>query len=142
MIVPRHKELCNKFISWLDSTGRVVLGREKNRVDVEFRDGKSFCRAELKTCYNMTTTLAIRDALGQLLEYNYYGWRTPADRWFIVLDSIPSGEDVKYVRNLSKKKRLPLFLCWKSENGFQTDSDGVQLDQTARLSVRCSAPNS
>lgn len=48
MIVPRHKELCNKFISWLDSTGRVVLGREKNRVDLEFRDGTSFCRAELK----------------------------------------------------------------------------------------------
>lgn len=119
MIIPRHKELCNKFISWLDNTGRTVLGREKNRVDVEFRDGKSLCRAELKVCYGMATTLAIREALGQLLEYNYYGWRAPAERWFIVLDSTPSQEDVKYVRTLGSKKRLPLFLCWKSEDGFK-----------------------
>jgi hypothetical protein len=41
MIIPRHKRLCNKFISWLNSTGRAVLGREKDRVDVEFRDATS-----------------------------------------------------------------------------------------------------
>jgi hypothetical protein len=119
IITPRHKALCNKFISWLDSTGRTVLGREKDRVDVEFRDGKSLCRAELKVCYGMTTTAAIREAMGQLLEYNYYGWRTPADRWFIVLDSEPSNDDVKYVRTLGTKKLLPLFLCWKSGNDFR-----------------------
>jgi hypothetical protein len=67
----------------------------------------------------MTTTLAIRDALGQLLEYNYYGWRTPADRWFIVLDSPPSEEDVKYMQTLSSKRRLPLFLCWQSDKNFK-----------------------
>ena len=119
MIVPRHKKLCNKFISWLNSTGRAVLSWEKDRVDVEFRDGTGLCRAELKTCYGMTTTLAIREALGQLLEYNYYGWRAPADRWFIVLDSPPSKEDVKYLQTLRGKKRLPLFLCWQSDKDFK-----------------------
>jgi len=119
MIIPRHKRLCNRFISWLNSTGRAVLGREKDRVDVEFRDATSLCRAELKTCYGMTTTLAIREALGQLLEYNYYGWRTPADRWFIVLDSPPSEEDVKYMQTLSSKKRLPLYPCWQWDKSFK-----------------------
>ena len=119
MIIPRHKKLCNEFISWLNSTDRAVLALEKDRVDVEFKDGTTLCRAELKTCYGMTTTLAIREALGQLLEYNYYGWRTPADRWFIVLDSSPSKEDVKYLQTLSGKKRLPLFLCWRSAKGFE-----------------------
>jgi hypothetical protein len=85
---------------------------------VEFRDGRSLCRAELKACYGMTTTLAIREALGQLLEYNYYGWRSPAHRWFIVLDSPPSEQDMKYVRTLASKKLLPLFLCWKSRDEF------------------------
>lgn len=118
IITPRHKQLCNSFIQWLDSTGRKVSGREKHRVDVEFRDGGDFCRAELKVCYGMITTKAIREALGQLLEYNYYGWRTPADRWFIVLDSKPSKEDEKYLRRLTAEKRLPLFLCWTSGNGF------------------------
>jgi hypothetical protein len=85
---------------------------------VEFRDGRSLCRAELKACYGMTTTLAIREAWGQLLEYNYYGWRSPAHRWFIVLDSPPSEQDMKYVRTLASKKLLPLFLCWKSRDEF------------------------
>ena len=67
----------------------------------------------------MATTLAIREAMGQLLEYNYYGRRTPADRWFIVLDSEPSDEDVKYVRILFSQKRLPLFLCWKTGDNFE-----------------------
>jgi hypothetical protein len=122
IITPRHKVLCNEFVSWLGNTGRTVLGREKNRVDVEFRDGKSLCRAELKVCYGMATTSAIREALGQLLEYNYYGWRTPADRWFIVLDSEPSKDDVNYVRTLGSKKLLPLFLCWKSGDYFSAVS--------------------
>jgi hypothetical protein len=119
IIIPRHKALSNQFVRWLTSTGRRVIGHEKDRVDVEFKDGQTLCRAELKVCYGMATTLAIREALGQLLEYNYYGWRTPADRWFIVLDSDPSDEDVNYLRTLFSRKRLPLFLCWKSRDGFE-----------------------
>ena len=119
MIVPRHKELCNRFTAWLKTKGFKIVGREKDRVDVEFRHGKHLCRAELKACYGMTTTLAIREALGQLLEYNHYGWRTPADRWFIVLDSEPSGVDVNYLRALTSKHFLPLSLVWKSRDEFE-----------------------
>jgi hypothetical protein len=121
IIRPLHKELCNKFIRWLHKTGRIVLGREKERVDVEFQDGRQLCRAELKVCYGMVPRFAIREALGQLLEYNYYGWRAPADHWFIVLDMPPTPADVTFVRALSKKKGLPLSLCWVSENGFATN---------------------
>lgn len=94
------------------------MGREKDQVDVEFKDGSKLCRAELKVCYGMTPTFAIREALGQLLEYNYYGWRFPADLWFIVLDSAPSEYDRKYVHRLSERKNLPLQLWWKSGSGF------------------------
>jgi len=118
IITPRHKELCNEFIRWLDREGRWVVGREKGRVDVEFKDGSIFCRAELKVCYGMTPTFAIREALGQLLEYNYYGWRIPADRWLIVLDSAPTEHDREYVRRLSKRKNLPLQLRWRSGSNF------------------------
>jgi hypothetical protein len=119
IITPRHKALSNQFVSWLASTGRRVVGREKDRVDVEFKDGQMMCRAELKVCYGMATTLAIREAMGQLLEYNYYGGRKPADRWFIVLDSEPSDEDAKYVRTLFSRKHLPLCLCWRSGDVFK-----------------------
>ncbi len=118
IITPRHKELCNEFIRWLDRAGHKVVGREKDQVDVEFKDGLHLCRAELKVCYGMTPTFAIREALGQLLEYNYYGWRIPANRWLIVLDSTPSEHDRKYVRRLSKRKNLPLQLWWRSGSEF------------------------
>jgi hypothetical protein len=119
LIYPRHKELSNQFVGWLGRTGRTVSGREKDRVDVEFRDGSDFCRAELKICYGMTTTQAIREAMGQLLEYNYYGWRTPADRWFVVLDIAPAPADIQYLRKLAREKLLPLTLSWRSGNQFE-----------------------
>ncbi len=118
IIIPRHKELCNKFIRWLDRKGYSVVGREKDQVNVEFKDGSNFCRAELKVCYGITPTFAIREALGQLLEYNYYGWRIPADRWLIVLDSAPSEHDREYLGRLSGKKNLPLQLWWRLGNDF------------------------
>jgi hypothetical protein len=120
IIRPLHKELSNKFVRWLHKTGCKVLGQEKERVDVEFQDGAKLCRAELKVCYGMTTRFAVREALGQLLEYNYYGRRSPADRWIIVLDLPPTPTDVTFVRTLTKKKGLPLSLCWPSGNAFVT----------------------
>jgi hypothetical protein len=120
IIRPLHKELSNKFVRWLHKTGRKVLGQEKERVDVEFQDGANLCRAELKVCYGMTTRFAVREALGQLLEYNYYGRRSSADRWIIVLDMPPTPMDVTFVRTLTKKKGLPLSLCWPSGNAFVT----------------------
>jgi len=122
IIIPRHERLSNAFIRWLDRTGRRVVGRERNRVDVEFEEGSNSCLAELKVCYGMTPVFAIREALGQLLEYNYYGWRIPADRWFVVLDSKPSEQDLSYVQKLSEERKLPLVLLWKSGNDFVDNS--------------------
>jgi hypothetical protein len=121
IIRPLHRELSNKFVRWLHKTGRKVLGQERERIDVEFQDGAHLCRAELKICYGMTPRFAVREALGQLLEYNYYGRRSPADRWIIVLDMPPTPTDVAFVRTLTKKKGLPLSLCWPSGNAFVSD---------------------
>jgi hypothetical protein len=118
IIRPLHKELSNEFVRWLRKTGRKVLGQEKERVDVELRDGQYSCRAELKVCYGLTSRFAVREALGQLLEYNYYGQRSTADRWIIVLDMPPTPTDVTFVQALSKKRGLPLSLCWPSGNAF------------------------
>jgi hypothetical protein len=122
IIYPRHKALSNQFVGWLRRAGKTVVGQEKDRVDVEFKDGASFCRAELKVCYRMNTTHGIREALGQLLEYNYYGWRTPADRWYVVLDTAPAKEDILYLQKLACEKLLPLSLCWKLKDDFQVMS--------------------
>ena len=74
---------------------------------------------EHKVCGGVGTTKALREALGQLLEYNYYGGRKRADRWYIVLDTEPSAADRDYIRTLQSELRLPpLVLCWPQGKGF------------------------
>jgi hypothetical protein len=117
-IIPRHNILSNHFATWLK--GRFTdIAQEKGRVDVEFRDGDKLCRAELKVCGGIEPRKAIREALGQLLEYNFYGGRTLADEWFIVLDQAPSPEDLMYLGRLVRELSMPIRLCWQEGADFR-----------------------
>jgi len=118
-IVPRHNTLSNQFSTWLKENEYTDVHQEVSGVDIEFTSGDNTCRAELKVCYGVGTTKAIREALGQLLEYNYYGTRQPAERWFIILDQQPSANDKRYVANLRTKLGLPLVLGWREEKDFR-----------------------
>lgn len=117
LILRKHNRLSNRFREWLKREGFKGVSREQNRVDVEFTDRGQLFRAELKTCYPVGTTKAIREALGQLLEYNYYGERQPADQWLIVLDQEPSSQDKAYIKTLRERLRLPLSLGWQTPEG-------------------------
>jgi hypothetical protein len=59
--------------------------------------------------------------MGQLLEYNYYGDRQPADRWLIILDQGPSARDKQYISKLRTVLKLPLALGWEAQGGFEFD---------------------
>lgn len=119
LIVPRHKKLANQFSAWLTRRGYKRVTKEVQYVDVEFFDRKKMCRAELKTCYAVTTSKAIREAVGQLLEYNFRDGEPPADRWFIVLDQQPSPADMRFLERLVKIG-LPLSICWlRPTRGFE-----------------------
>ena len=118
-IVPRHKKLANLFSAWLTKAGYKKIKKEVQFVDVEFYDGASLCRAELKTCYGATTTKAIREALGQLLEYNFFGNRPKAKKWFIVLDQKPSPDDLTFLRKVVSLG-LPISIHWLSGTTFQS----------------------
>jgi hypothetical protein len=120
VIIPKHNRLSNSFAKCLKARGYKSVKQEIGFVDIEFIDGDDLCRAELKTCYGTTTTKAIREALGQLLEYNYYGDREPAARWVIVLDRAPSDADLAFLRALVKIP-LPLSLAWPVAGGFKVE---------------------
>jgi hypothetical protein len=117
-IIPKHNILSNQFASWLRKHFKDVV-QESGRVDVEFRDGQESCRAELKICNGMEPRKAIREALGQLLEYNFYGNRVRASRWFIVLDEGPSQLDIAYLSRLVRDLKMPLTVCWRQGASFQ-----------------------
>jgi hypothetical protein len=117
-IIPRHNQLSERFVAWLKSSGYTDVTQEVGYVDVEFLDGHELCRAELKTCYGVTTTKAIREAMGQLLEYNLYGSRPPAKRWIVILDREPSAPDLAFIHQLAAFG-LPIGIGWETKKGFQ-----------------------
>jgi len=120
-IIPLHNKLSNDFCSWLRSHGYREVDQEVDRVDVRFIDGNRRCLAELKICHTLTPTKAIREALGQLFEYNYYSPRDPADKWIMVLDKPPYETDQEYLRALTGRFRMPLAICWRSDAGFDLE---------------------
>lgn len=120
-ITREHAALSNRLARWLRANKYTAIRQEESRVDVEFREGDLTCRAEIKVCGSLSTRHAIREALGQLLEYNHYGWRSPADRWWIVLDRAPTQDDRDYITRLRERYHFTLRLGWCDGEGFTFD---------------------
>ena len=110
-----HAALSNRFRSWIERRFGVLAVQEDLGVDLHFTHEGVSHLAELKICYGENTRLAIREALGQVFEYNHYPPRLETQKWWIVLDCRPCGTDVEYVALLTKRYHLPLRLAWQDE---------------------------
>ena len=119
-IIPRHNALSNEFCAWLESNG-IMPSQEQRQVDVQFEYQNESYLIEIKITYGLSTRQAIREAIGQLFEYNFYPGRHPSNRWGILLDTAPSEKDIEYIRRIRERFDLTLFLCWKSETEFSFD---------------------
>ncbi len=117
-IVPHHNKLSNEFCFWLKKKHGIVARQEHQRVDVRFTFKKQTVLAELKTCFGVGTTKSIREALGQLFEYNHYPSRDACDLWLIVLDNEPSEHDKRFIEALRRERSLPLTIGWRTKLGF------------------------
>ena len=119
VILPRHRRLADSFWDWLTAKGFQDVELETDRVDVRFRSAEERYMAELKVVYGTTSTNSLREAMGQVLEYNYYGNRIPFDKWLVVLDKKPRVHDQNYVSRLRSDLGFPLNLGWHSSDGFR-----------------------
>jgi hypothetical protein len=117
-IIPRHNKLSNDFCRWLENVHRTKATQEQQRVDIRFDLEGVAVLAELKTCFGVGTTRSIREALGQVLEYNHYPPRKSADSWLIVLDEEPSESDRLYILTLRDKRSMPIAIGWQTPEGF------------------------
>jgi hypothetical protein len=117
-IVPYHNKLSNEFCIWLESKYAIIARQERQCIDIRFEFDDQTVLAELKTCFGVGTRKAIREALGQLFEYNHYPSRETCDQWFIVLDEEPSDDDKRYIEVLRKLRLLPLTIGWRTKKGF------------------------
>lgn len=126
IIVRRHSKLSNDFCRWLKKEHGIEARQEQQRVDVRFSYDNKSALAELKVCYGVGTTKAMREALGQLLEYNHYPKRVAADLWLIVLDDQPSKKDQRFIDLLRKERSLPVTVGWRNKKDFLFHPDWPQ----------------
>ena len=121
-ILRLHSTLSNRFRVWLKRKFGIMATQELGQVDLQFaHKGKTYL-AELKICYGQDTKRAIRDALGQVFEYNLYPPRQEMTCWLIVLDHSPNVSDRQYFDLLRKRFNLPLTLLWEDQGTFSWDS--------------------
>lgn len=86
-------------------------------MDFQFSADGRRLMAELKICYGLNTRQAIREALGQILEYNHFDRRMPHDEWWIILDQAPTPTDKAYVERIRNLYDLPFYLGYESISG-------------------------
>lgn len=117
IIIPKHNILSNRFCAWLQKKG-IEASQEQNYVDILFNIGETTYIAELKIVYGVGPTKAIREALGQLFEYNHYPGRDKNDEWVIILDQKPIKKDIQYIETLKDEFDLPLTIGWLEGEEF------------------------
>jgi hypothetical protein len=119
LIRPRHRALANAFRRWLRSTEHLSSSWERKQIDLRFRRQEWNTLAEFKVAYGGKTRHAIREALGQILEYNHYPKRNRFDQWLLVLDTPPDASDLIFIERLRSVWQLPLFLGWQIGESFR-----------------------
>ena len=77
------------------------------RVDVavDTHDGFLFC--EVKVAPHLRE--AVREAIGQLLEYAHWPNDRRAEKWWVVSKKEPSTEDISYLHALRTRYKLPVY---------------------------------
>jgi len=119
MIERKHAELSNSFTSWLAKTHGLIAETEHSQIDSQFTaEGKTFM-VEFKIAYQGHTKRAVREALGQIFEYNHYPPRMAHSAWLLVLDIPPTPSDLKFLEQLRKNFGVPLNIGWQAGDGFQ-----------------------
>jgi hypothetical protein len=110
--------LSKLFQSWLLKHHTITGYRERRQIDMQFEIGHDQAMAEFKIAYDGNTKAAVREALGQIFEYNHYPGRETAQAWFLVLDQEPCNEDCAFVKSLRARWGCPIYLGWKRIAGF------------------------
>lgn len=120
-----HLKLSIKFIKWLGKQGYKKIKNEyilanQDRIDVLFNLNDKTIFAELKTVSGSSAKRAIREALGQVLDYQYYDQAERASELWIVVNDECSDKDMLFINKLIGKHKLPLRLVWEKSRGFKS----------------------
>jgi hypothetical protein len=77
------------------------------RVDVAVETGGESLFCEIKVAPDVRT--AVREAVGQLLEYSHWPADCRAKKWWVVSEAMPSPEEVAYLQAVRSRYGLPVY---------------------------------
>lgn len=104
----QHNELSNEIVTYLKNNGYGSVVTDEDFVDIKAVDSKGRkIFFELKTATSVKN--AIRQALGQLLEYNHYPNCNNADKLIIVTVSEADKKDIQYLTGLRQVYKIPIY---------------------------------
>jgi hypothetical protein len=77
------------------------------------------CRVDVAVCTSLGTVYceikvapsvraALREAMGQLLEYTHWPNDVRAKKWWVVSEQEPTAEDIAYINSLRSRYKLPI----------------------------------
>lgn len=104
----KHNRLSNEMVKHLKCKGYTGVVTDKEFVDIQATDSQgNKIFFELKT--TGTVKLAIRQALGQLLEYNHYPNKNNADKLIIVTELEITRQDMQYLTGMRSRYNIPVY---------------------------------
>lgn len=104
----KHNSLSNEMVKYLKCKGYTDVVTDKDFVDIQAVDPQgNKIYFELKTAD--TVKLAIRQALGQLLEYNHYPNKNNADKLIIVTALEIIQQDMQYLIGMRSRYNIPVY---------------------------------
>lgn len=118
LIQPLHNKLSNEFKKYLLSKQFYEVEQENCSLDMIAKKNSSTYMFELKIVNTPFVRHSIREALGQLLEYNYYPHRSKFDYLNIVLNRKPSDLEIDWCKKLNQEV-IKFELFWHSNNIFE-----------------------
>ena len=112
---PSHNKLQNALDKYLRRLyGQDSVRYESEGVDIQLNKGKNVTYFEIKMA--PTAKSCIREALGQLFEYNMYPGQQRASEMVIVGEGPATPDDQAYLTYLRKEFEIPVrYIRWNSE---------------------------
>ena len=104
----QHNQLSNELVIYLKNNGYSSVVTDEDFVDIKaINSNGQKIFFELKTA--TTVKSAIRQALGQLLEYNHYPNCNKANKLVIVTVLEAGKEDIQYLTGLRNVYKIPVY---------------------------------
>ena len=112
-IEARHQKMQEGLKKSLEAEGYTNIIMEADHIDLQATKNGEIHFFEVKT--HDTARACIREALGQILEYNHYPNTKRADKMFIVGPTKPSKEELQYIQLLQQQYRMNISYRYYSE---------------------------